>query len=289
MGKILIVADPENTCHATPRGLELAAALKQDAEVVAFVNAPIKNLKISATQQAKVKKLLMKEREKIVRERVDKYRQRGQKVNISVQWVKDSVSWINSKCASGGYLGVVKTGSPNGALVGTSSDWQLLRECRAPVLLVAEKKWHHTKPVLVALDMASTSRRKRALNRKVLMTARDLAAALEVPMEIITAIDVPVLLTDLDIVDPATYAAQAKEEMQPQIKKLAAEADIPVSAFKCKRGPVEKVITSQAAKVRAQIVVIGTVGRTGVKARLLGNTAEKVLEHLHTDVLAIKP
>ena len=49
------------------------------------------------------------------------------------------------------------------------------------------------------------------------------------------------------------------------------------------------MVVSQAAKVGAQIVVMGTVGRTGVKARLMGNTAEKVLGHLKTDVLAIKP
>ncbi len=48
------------------------------------------------------------------------------------------------------------------------------------------------------------------------------------------------------------------------------------------------MVASRAAKVRAQLVVIGTVGRKGVRARLLGNTAEKVLLHLKTDVLAIK-
>ena len=64
---------------------------------------------------------------------------------------------------------------------------------------------------------------------------------------------------------------------------------MPVKSFHIKRGPVEKVITSRAAKVRAQVVVMGTVARKGVKARLLGNTAEKVLRHMKTDVLAIKP
>jgi universal stress protein E len=34
---------------------------------------------------------------------------------------------------------------------------------------------------------------------------------------------------------------------------------------------------------------MGTVGRQGVKARILGNTAENVLRHLKTDVLALKP
>jgi universal stress protein E len=34
---------------------------------------------------------------------------------------------------------------------------------------------------------------------------------------------------------------------------------------------------------------MGTVGRQGIKAKLLGNTAESVLHHLKTDVLALKP
>jgi universal stress protein E len=110
-----------------------------------------------------------------------------------------------------------------------------------------------------------------------------------VELEIITAIEVPLLLADLDLVDPVAYAREAQATMQPRIAELSKEFDIPASDFRCKRGPVERVIASQAAKVGAQIVVMGTVGRKGVKARLLGNTAEKVLRHLKTDVLAIKP
>ena len=62
-----------------------------------------------------------------------------------------------------------------------------------------------------------------------------------------------------------------------------------MNAFKLKEGPVEKVITSESARLKAQLVVMGTVGRAGVKARIVGNTAEKVLSRLRTDVLAIKP
>ena len=93
----------------------------------------------------------------------------------------------------------------------------------------------------------------------------------------------------MDLVDPIAYADDAKAAMQPRIRELAQAYDIPESAFRCKRGPVERVIASRAARVGAQIVVMGTVGRKGVKARLLGNTAERVLRHLKTDVLAIKP
>jgi universal stress protein E len=42
----------------------------------------------------------------------------------------------------------------------TSTDWHLLRECPAPVLLAAEDKWHRTKPVLAALDLGTKNARQ---------------------------------------------------------------------------------------------------------------------------------
>ena len=79
----------------------------------------------------------------------------------------------------------------------------------------------------------------------------------------------------------------ARAAMQPHIKKLAKACHIPEPAFRCKRGAAEKVVAS-LTEVCAQLVVVGTVRRKGTRARLLGNTAEKVLLHFKTDVLAIK-
>ena len=289
MAKILIIADLKDNCVATPRGLQLGAKLGHDIDVVAFTYAPLSRLKVSATEEADIRERLVDEREHDVQARIDKYKQPGQNVTLKVVWEKNIDRWITRQCAGDKYIGVIKTGNRSESLVHTSTDWQLLRECAAPMLLVAEKKWHRAKPVLVTLDLSSDVATKRKLNDKTLGIAKGLAAALGVELEIITAIEVPTLLSDLDLVDPTAYAREAKEAMKPQIRKLAAAHDIPEKAFHCKRGPVEKVIASQAAKVRAQVVVMGTVARKGVKARLLGNTAEKVLRLMKTDVLAIKP
>lgn len=289
MAKILIIADLKDNCVATPRGLQLGAKLGHDIDVVAFTYAPLSRLKVSATEEADIRERLVDEREHDVQARIDKYAQPDQNVTLKVVWEKNIDRWITRHCAGGKYIGVIKTGNRSESLVHTSTDWQLLRECPAPMLLVAEKKWHRAKPVLVTLDLSSDVATKRKLNDKTLGIAKGLAAALGVELEIITAIEVPTLLSDLDLVDPSAYAREAKEAMKPQIRKLAAAHDIPEKAFHCKRGPVEKVIASQAAKVRAQVVVMGTVARKGVKARLLGNTAEKVLRLMKTDVLAIKP
>ena len=36
-------------------------------------------------------------------------------------------------------------------------------------------------------------------------------------------------------------------------------------------------------------MVLGIIGRTGISAAFLGNTAEHVIDHLKCDLLAVKP
>jgi universal stress protein E len=288
MGKILIIADLEKKCFAIPRGLQIAAKLGHEVEVVAFIYAPLKAVRASAAQREGLRKRLLDERETEVRALIDKHLQTGQVASLTVVWEKNIHQWVNAQCANARYTMVVKTGHRSESLLHTSTDWQLLRECPAPVVLVAKKKWHKVKPVLAALDLASTKAAKKALNQKVLQQAMALAQALEVELEIIAAIEVPSVLAELDLVDPVTYALGVREAMRPRIAKLATEYGIPEAAFRCKRGAADKVIGSRAAEVRAQIVVMGTVARRGVKGLVIGNTAEKVLLRLRTDVMAMK-
>ena len=289
MGKLLIIADIKGSDVATPRGLELADKLGLEVEVVALVYAPLEKLKVGAAEQDLIRKRLIRDREEVVQARIDRKSRPGQSVKLKVVWEKDLAGWVNNYCARGEYEMVVKTGHRTDTLAHTSTDWQMLRECPAPVLIIAKKKWSHTKPVLACLDLGSTVPAKKTLNDTILQRASSLSDALDVELKIICAIEIPTLLADLDLVDPLAYVADAQHEMAPHIKALAKAHNLPEKAFKIKRGPVEKVLVSEAAAKRAQIVVMGTVGRKGVKARLLGNTAERVLQRLKTDVLAIKP
>ena len=42
-------------------------------------------------------------------------------------------------------------------------------------------------------------------------------------------------------------------------------------------------------KRRINLLVMGTVARTGVSGLLIGNTAESVLDHVRCSVIAVKP
>jgi universal stress protein E len=51
----------------------------------------------------------------------------------------------------------------------------------------------------------------------------------------------------------------------------------------------KRMIAALAAEVQADLVVMGTIPRTGVSGLITGNTAETILSQLSCSVLAIKP
>ena len=138
------------------------------------------------------------------------------------------------------------------AFLYTSTDWHLLRECPAPVLIVADKKWSRTRPILATVDLATRSREKRKLNDAVLAAAKWLAEVLNAELKVISVIHVSPLLTELDLVDVDEHTRKLKKALKPEIARLAEKHGLPASLFHTKRGPVAKVITSEAAKQRGR-------------------------------------
>ena len=77
------------------------------------------------------------------------------------------------------------------------------------------------------------------------------------------------------------------EELRGWIGKEAYDSLSPSTHLP--EGPAKKVIASLAAQLRADLVVMGTVARTGISGLIIGNTAEAILDQLTCSVLAIKP
>jgi nucleotide-binding universal stress UspA family protein len=55
------------------------------------------------------------------------------------------------------------------------------------------------------------------------------------------------------------------------------------------KGWARKEIPALAKQIGADLVVMGTVARTGVAGFIMGNTAEAILGQIECSVLAIKP
>jgi universal stress protein E len=291
MPVVLIIADlPGKPQVALERGLVLADKLGAQVEVAAFCYESLAALGIKNKRKEEMaKKKLLARRKSELKTALSGIKPAGLKVLVDVIWEKDIRHWLDERCNHQPYAAVIKTGSRSGSFMYTSTDWHLLRKCPSPVMICAEKKWRRTKPIVAAVDLGSRLRLKQKLNRKVIETAKAWATALECELYVLNALHIPTVLADLDLVDEYSHTQKLRAEVQPNVEKLAAEYDIPLKNFRLKQGPVEKVITSEAARLKAQLLVMGTVGRRGVKAKLMGNTAEHVLENLRTDVLALRP
>jgi universal stress protein E len=88
-----------------------------------------------------------------------------------------------------------------------------------------------------------------------------------------------------DYVDAARRSAE--EDLDRLVRSLPeAPADV---EFALRRGEPEAVIPAFVAEQGVDLVVIGTIARTGIAGFFIGNTAERVLGKLTCSVLAVKP
>jgi nucleotide-binding universal stress UspA family protein len=75
----------------------------------------------------------------------------------------------------------------------------------------------------------------------------------------------------------------AQERMEGILRKFGTRGDILV-----KRGPAGPVLVSVATDINAELVVVGTIGRTGLRRLLLGSVAEAVASHAPCSVLIVR-
>jgi universal stress protein E len=87
----------------------------------------------------------------------------------------------------------------------------------------------------------------------------------------------------------ADFNNTMKRQHDDAMNKHAQAFAIPKEYTHVVEGLPEEVIAQTAEELDAELVVMGTIGRTGLSGALIGNTAEHVVDLLQCDILAIKP
>lgn len=157
------------------------------------------------------------------------------------------------------------------------------------MLIARERLRRKPARVMAAVDLGSDQSVQRALNKRVLDSAALIAQQIGAELHIISAIPVSVLAQDLDLIDGRALEARVRRKLASETAALAAQYGLPPNHIKLRAGPPERVIDGAASKLKAALVVMGTIGRKGLKGKLLGNTAEKVLHGNRSNVLALRP
>lgn len=292
MRRLLVIADPYRTeQRVLKRAVDLAASTGASLYVVGFVYQHIKNV---PTQLRKSDVDLLKEtlvtkhREHIEKKLGKLTTDRNVDTTVEVYWEKRAADWIVRKTREQQFELVIKSTHRNGSLVHTSPDWQLLRGCRAPVLLVPNRQWKKGKHVMAAVDLGTKIKSKFALNYDIVEKAADMATALGCELHVGYVVPFSVILRDLDIVDESRLLSDGQCRAD-EFRNSLRERGIEIDGIHVAPGAPEKALINMAARNRIGLVVLGCIGRKKLAGRVIGNTAEQILGLLKADALAIKP
>ncbi|WP_371379069.1 universal stress protein UspE [Thalassotalea aquiviva] len=177
------------------------------------------------------------------------------------------------------------------SVIFTPTDWHLIRKCWVPLLLVKEHSWPENGHILAAIHASSDEEDHMSLNNKITEEAINLSKLIKADTHFVNSY--PGTPINIAIEIPEFDAAEYNKNMQAHHIKMmqqhAAKFGIDKKYLHVKEGLPEDVIEQVANELDAELVILGTIGRTGLSAMLIGNTAEHVIDRINCDLLALKP
>jgi universal stress protein E len=172
-------------------------------------------------------------------------------------------------------------------------DWELVRSSAVPVLIVKGERLYHRPRVLAALDPGRKHGKPVTLDEKILEIAQLFSNALHGEMHAMHAYAVPAAYSEASAAASAGVAAvlQAMDagEAEAALDSLLTASRIPSERRHIVAGSAAAAIIQTATDVHASLLVMGSVARSGLGRLFVGNTADKVLNHLPCDLLLLKP
>ena len=178
----------------------------------------------------------------------------------------------------------------------TNTDWHLIRACPVPLLLTKPAPWATTPRVVAAVDPGHVNDKPASLDDRIMDYAALLSQRLGgelhllhvyLPMAIVAAaaVNSPPMAMSVS----ADELAKEAEHKYGLLKDLIARYQVAPPNVHLEVGGPAEVLPRAAGTLRADIVTMGAISRSGLQRVFIGSTAEDVLEHLPCDALIVKP
>ncbi|SEL92165.1 universal stress protein E [Colwellia chukchiensis] len=295
--KILAVVDPTTEDQkALKRAIELAQ--KTGASITAFLTiydfSYEMTTMLSSDERDAMRQSVINDRKQWLNSLIAELDLSGLSVDCQVVWHNRPFEQIIEQVLENGYDIVIKGTHQHDKLksvIFTPTDWHILRKCPCPVLLVKEHLWPDNGNILAAVNIGSEEDEHNSLNDKITAEAKQLTKVMKANLHLVnsfpgTPVNIAIEIPEFNATD---YNRAMLEHQQNAMLEHAKAFNIAPENTHIKEGLPEDVIESVANALDAELVILGTIGRTGLSAALIGNTAEHVIDRLNCDVLALKP
>lgn len=177
-------------------------------------------------------------------------------------------------------------------------DMTLLRKCPCPVWLHRPiSKPRDKRRIAVAVDPMTTSPEQQALSRRLLELSRSIADTCDSRLHIISCwehylenyLDGNVWI-QVEETQLASEVSLAKAKHIQALQRLIEESGISgETVIHHLHGKPDDKIPECVDEIEIDVLVMGTLARTGISGFVIGNTAENVLQSINCSLVALKP
>lgn len=262
--KIMVVIDP--TLEQQPgfeRALDSARMTKATLHLYVCINESCQSEDADEAQtRARFAELLQ--------QLAERAQQDGLDVSCEVEWSDGWRTQVVRAAARCGADMVVKYSFDHSDLqreMRDTSDWTLLRNSPCPVLLIKNyASWEHRR-ILAAVNINSRDGAHTKLNNQIVSFAQRFADSYGSQAHFVNA--------------------YADRNHVPCERELAQRCGVSVEQIHVREGHPAEVISQTGEELGTDLIIIGTVGRSGIKGKVVGNTSERLLDHTHADVLVL--
>jgi universal stress protein E len=177
----------------------------------------------------------------------------------------------------------------------TFNDWQLIRKLDFPLWLVKPHHWENNPTIVAAVDPMHMNDAKGALTEAIVDNARSLAEKCGGKLLLLHTyerLEEVSSFAKLEFkpmkVPVRELEKNMRDEHRRHLDSLAAKNDIDPDDVHMLPGRTRDVLPAFARTQGADVVVMGAVARTGLVPRMIGSTAEHVLDHVPCDILVVR-
>jgi universal stress protein E len=180
-------------------------------------------------------------------------------------------------------------------LVLRNTDWELIRHCPVPLLLIKSPRPYRRPLVLAAVDPFHRHERPANLDARLLQAGGELARLLHGRLEVFHAYmplvssEPRVVATAPPMIMPPEVEAAHEQQVARVVGALADNAGISRTRCHLRMGELTDQLATLARRSGTAVVVMGAVSRSALARFFIGSAAERALDHLGCDVLIVKP
>lgn len=177
----------------------------------------------------------------------------------------------------------------------SNTDWELIRNCPCPLWFVKKGALSKKPKILAAVDPFHSRAKPAQLDERLIAAAKRIAHGLGGAAAAVHACNVPpdmIVAGGLQavVVPAAPEKIRARErEARKALANLASRFGLRATRQFIVTDSPERAIPAFSRAHGADVVVMGAVSRRGLQRAILGNTAERIIDSIRTDLLILKP